>query len=262
MQAKRFNHFIVAGVIAMASAGLVTVNDSSTARVIRLAEMDSASMPMTQQFGNRVGPSGLMPGAAPPIGYPTGSTIGNGGGPSPFMMQRQGTQEGGMRPSAPDMRPLGNDQGMMLKKAAEGQGWSHQEGMPSDASGGSGPSQEAVQKDVMKQFGTVDINSDVMNTIKQQLMESDDEDDSDDACDMVAVAITEMGDRIEAESAKRIAMYTASRDKATSATVKKIWETRLAKEDKRKANLLTKLETRATALEEKYGCTDESSSDL
>lgn len=326
MRPKSFHHFIIAGVIAMASAGLVTVNGSSLARTIRLADMSQQMrgpgsvtemrgtaagrefapqyplMPQDNDPKNRQDPplrmtmpetrqqmDGGQTYSARPMNGETQVRMPEYQNRDVPAMQREGTAGGSAMPqslgmdflkkmmlppgqmpvmhTAPQMNEQNNDQQKMMLMKEEMLKKSAGEGSmsaPSQSAAGEGTVQSpAMEKDMIKQFGGMGMNQSVMQDIMQQLRESNqEEDDTTEACDTVELAVAEMLDQATQQSAKRVEIYTANRDKTTSAAVKKVWQKRIDTEATKLAAREKQIDAKAQTLREKYGCTTDEETDL
>lgn len=276
---KRFNHFIVAGVIAMASAGLVTVNGSSLARTIRLADLSQIRTPASANGGEMRGAAGAREFAPEYRNVPQDNQNIHRQEPPSFMkmseprfdqfrdgpaVQREGTAGGSAMPESLGMDFLKNEKMMrmkeeMMKKAAGEQEGMQDHGMKPPAEGMSGNSQgqtQGAEKDMTKQFGST-VMQDIMRQFNQDQSSID-----EDPCSAVDIAFTQKIQQLEGQSARRIEMYTANKAKTKSAAVQKMWQKRIDGEPEKLSDMEKKLDTKAEALRAKYGCTADAETDL
>lgn len=290
MRPKSFNHFILAGVIAMTSAGLVTVNGSSLARTIRLADLSQMRTPASVNGGEMRGTNAAQEFAPQYPLMPQNNDPHNRQEPSMQVrtpqyqnrdvpaVQRQGTAGGSAMPqslgmdflkkmmlppgqkpvmhTAPQMNEQNTDQQKMMRMKEEmlrksaGQ---ESDTAPSQSAVGEGAVQNpAVEKDMMQQLG---VKSDLVRDIRQQLQQ-DDNGMEQDACSMVDMVLAERIDQLEEKSAMRIAMYEANKAKTKSAAVQAIWQKRIDNEPTKLAEQQEKLEKKADALRDKYRCSE------
>lgn len=140
--------------------------------------------------------------------------------------------------AAPEMRPQGSEQMMQ---------------MPTEAP--RAPNTHSASDDVMNQFRGVGMNPQILSDIMAELQVEDEDDDQDQKpCDVIAAAATEMTLLIIDNSERKIKAYEANMDRATSVTLRSLWGKRIEQQEDREEALLTKLDMREQALEEKYGC--------